>query len=82
MQVCMKTLTGKTIALEVKSGDAIKKVKANVQDKEDTSPDQQHLIFVGNQWEDGRTLNNNIQQESTLHLVLYEGGGGSVGGGE
>lgn len=70
MQVCMKTLTGKTIALEVKSGDAIKKVKANVQDKEDTSPDQQHLIFVGNQWEDGRTLNNNIQQESTLHLVL------------
>jgi len=78
MQLFVKTLTGKTVSIEVEEGESIEDVKAKIAEKEGIPPEQQRLIFGGQQLQDSKTLDDyDVGDDATLHLVLRLRGGGA-----
>ena len=76
MQLFVKTLTGKTVSIEVEEGESIEDVKAKIAEKEGIPPEQQRLIFGGQQLQDAKTLDDyDVGDDATLHLVLRLRGG-------
>ena len=72
----IKTLTGKTVDINVAPFDNIEYIKSLYQDKEGVPPDQQRLIYNGVMLKDNKTIfDYKIEKESTLHLVLKLRGG-------
>jgi len=79
MQLFVKTLTGKTVSIEVEEGESIEDVKAKIAEKEGIPPEQQRLIFGGQQLQDQKTLQDyDVGDDATLHLVLRLRGGVGV----
>ena len=72
----MRTLPGKAIDLEVGYLTTVEDIKHQIEDKEETPPDLQRLIFAGEALQDPRMVREyNIPNKASIHLVLRLRGG-------
>jgi ubiquitin C len=75
IQIFVKPLNGQTIVLEMDMNDTIRKLKYKINKKEGIPIRTQRLTFLANILEDKQTISHyNIQNESTLHLILRQPG--------
>ena len=71
MQLFVKTLTGKTITIEVEPSDTILTMKEKIYEKENIPVDQQRLILCGKSLENDKLVSDfELQKQSAIHIVL------------
>ena len=71
IQIFVKGNGGKTHTISCKTDELIENVKMKIQDIEGIPPEEQRLIFAGDQLEEGRTLKHyNIHDHSTIHVLV------------
>ena len=76
MDIFVKSITSKTIALRVEGNDRVSHLKEKIFMKEGIKTESQSLIYSGKQMQDDRTLNEyGVRQDATIHLVLRLLGG-------
>ena len=76
MQIFAKTLTGKTIVLEVNHFDEIYTLKCKIFAKEYVPVHEQKLVFSGKVMDNDKTVTDyNIQPNSTINILLRLRGG-------
>lgn len=76
-QVFLKTLTGRTLALDVEPSELVQNVKGRILDIEGIPLEHQRLLFAGKHLEDSLTLHEqSIEKESELYLAVALRGGG------
>jgi hypothetical protein len=75
LNIVCKTLTGKEFPISTSLDEKVEIVRQKIQDREGIPPDQQRLIYAGEQLEDGQILEGyDIEPHSTIHIVLRLGG--------
>ena len=77
MQIFLKILIGKTIILNVEPNDTLNNIKQKIKEIEGVSHNQYRLIYNGKQLENEQIIN--LQNESTIYLVIGIYGGANAG---
>ena len=76
MQLLVKTVSGRTLALEVQPSETVEDVKMKLQEKENVDADHQRLVFAGKELEDSQTIGSYaIAGEATLEMLFKMAGG-------
>ena len=76
MQVFVKTLSGRTVTVELYPTDTIAQLRQAAECRTGVPADQQRFIFTGRPLRDGHTLESyGVVAESTLHMTLRLRGG-------
>lgn len=79
MVIYVKTVSGRSVMVDVRSSDLVADVKLQLEAKESIPPELQRLSFADAQLDDERTLDSyNVKQESTLHVALKMRGGSAA----
>ena len=70
LQIFVRTLTGKTITLEINSSDTVGDIKARIQSKEGVLAGRQRLVYAGKHLEDECPIADyHLTKGDTLHLL-------------
>ena len=76
LQLFVRTVSGRTLPLQVESGETVEAVKQMLQERENVDVDHQRLVFAGKELDDSKTLESyNLKGDETLEMLFKIAGG-------